>query len=102
MHRYLLRAFVISLAALVTPAFAQLDRCMEAHGGLAKWRSFASVEYGLAWKSAKKEQKDHQLFDLRNRSGLITSDSYTLGSSGGEVWVKPGWMPSVGPRRAFT
>ena len=85
--RFLLFA---SLAGAASPALAQLDRCLEAHGGLAKWRSFAGVEYDLAWKSAKGDQKDHQLFDLRNRSGLITSDKYTLGSSGGEVWVKPG------------
>jgi Family of unknown function (DUF6503) len=90
MHRHLLRLFALSLATFVTPAFGQLDRCLEAHGGLAKWRGFAGVEYDLAWKSAKEDQKDHQLFDLRDRSGLITSDKYTLGSSGGEVWVKPG------------
>ena len=80
----------VLLLVLATPAFAQLDRCLDAHGGLAKWRGFAGVEYDLTWKSAKGVRTDHQLFDLQTRSGLITSDKYTLGSSGGEVWVKPG------------
>ena len=90
MHRYLLRLFPLFLVIFVTPAFGQLDRCIETHGGLAKWHSFTGVEYDLTWKSAKGERKDHQLFDLQSRSGLITSDKYTLGNSRGEVWVKPG------------
>jgi Family of unknown function (DUF6503) len=88
-HRFRSLPFVL-LFVLATPALAQLDRCLDAHGGLAKWRGFAGVEYDLAWKSAKKAQSDHQLFDLESRSGLITSDKYTLGKNGGEVWVKPG------------
>ena len=44
----------------------------------------------LTWKSARGERKDHQLFDLRTRTGLITSEKYTLGSNGKEVWIKPG------------
>jgi hypothetical protein len=80
----------ISLVASSTSAFAQLDRCLDAHGGLAKWRSFAGVEFDLTWKSAKEALTDHQLFDLQSRSGLITSDKYTLGNNGGEVWIKPG------------
>ena len=69
---------------------AQLDRCLDAQGGLAKWRSFGGVQYDLTWKSARGEHKDHQLFDLRTRAGLITSEKYTLGSNGKEVWIKPG------------
>jgi hypothetical protein len=83
-------ALVAGLIALATPAFAQLDRCLEAHGGLGKWHSFAGVEYDLIWKSAKTEKKDHQLFNLQTREGLITSDKYTLGRSQGAVWIKPG------------
>lgn len=90
MERHRLGLLIVSLAAVASPAFGQLDRCLEAHGGLTKWRNFSGVEYDLTWKSAKGERKDHQLFDLQSRSGLITSDKYALGSSGGEVWVKPG------------
>ncbi len=82
---------IISLLALATPAFAQLDRTLAAHGGLDKWRSFGGVEYDVIWKSSKKgDKQEHQLFDLQSRSGLITSDAYSLGSSNGEVWIKPG------------
>ncbi|CAN5559869.1 hypothetical protein BH20VER3_BH20VER3_16210 [soil metagenome] len=90
MQRHLSGLLALGLLALATPAFAQFDRCLEAHGGLAKWRSFAGVEYDLTWKSSKGEKQDHQLFDLQSRAGLITSDNYSLGSSGGEVWIKPG------------
>lgn len=78
------------LLALATPVFAQLDRSLAAHGGLEKWRGFAGVAYDLNWKSAKGERREHQLFDLRTRAGLITSDHYTVGNSNGEVWTKPG------------
>ena len=70
-------------------AFAQIDRSVEAHGGLAKWQSFAAVEYDLTYERPKGEKRDHQLFDLRSRDGLITSQDYTLGASRGEVWIKP-------------
>jgi hypothetical protein len=90
MHRYLLRLFALSLAAFVTPAFGQLERCLDAHGGLARWHSFGGVEYDLASKFGKEDQEEHQLFDLRTRAGLITSEKYTLGSNGQEVWIKPG------------
>ncbi len=82
---------MISLLVLATPAFAQLDRTLIAHGRLDKWRNFGGVEYDLIWKSGQKgDKQEHQLFDLQNRSGLITSDAYSLGSSNGEVWIKPG------------
>lgn len=87
--RFLWLIFV-SLLSLAEPSLAQLDRSLEAHGGLQKWRSFAGVEYDLNGRFGKEPQKDHQLFDLRTRSGLITSEKYTLGSNGGEVWIKPG------------
>ena len=86
MHRSLLRLLALFLLLAATSAFGQLDPCLKAHGGLAKWRSFAGVEYDLAFRSAK----EHQLFDLRTRSGLITSDKYSLGTNGTEVWIKPG------------
>ena len=81
---------LVGLLAVATPASAQLDRCLEAHGGLAKWRSFSGVEYDLSWKTANREQKDHQLFDLQKRTGLISGKDYTLGNDGKAVWVKPG------------
>ncbi len=79
------------LVAVAAPASGQLDRSLAAHGGLEKWRSFAGVAHDLIWKSGKKgDKQEHQIFDLQNRSGLITSKEYTLGSSQGEVWIRPG------------
>ncbi len=91
MHPSSSRRFAILILWLLSASsgFAQLDRALEAHGGLAQWKSFGSVEFGQTWTSAKGVKKDHQLFDLRSRDGLITSDAYTLGASGGEVWIKP-------------
>lgn len=93
MHRrFLIRITVcVSLGSLFwgSPASAQLDRSIEAHGGGAKWKSFGSVEFDQTWTSAKGVKKDHQLFDLRTRDGLVASDAYTLGANNGEVWIKP-------------
>lgn len=87
MHsRRLLFCFLLALA---TPAFGELGSALDAHGGLEKWRGFSGVEYDFTWTSAKGERQDHQLFNLQDRSGLITSGKYTLGSSEGKVWVKP-------------
>jgi hypothetical protein len=83
-------SLIVGLLSLATPTFAQLDRCLDAHGGLTKWRSFGGAEYDLDWKTAAMERKDHQLFNLQNRSGLITGQGYTLGKNGNTVWVKPG------------
>ncbi|MEP6810320.1 MAG: DUF6503 family protein [Chthoniobacterales bacterium] len=70
-------------------AFSQIEKAVEAHGGLAKWQSFGSVEYDLVYERAKGEKRDHQMFNLHTRDGLITADNYTLGSKDGEVWIKP-------------
>jgi hypothetical protein len=75
--------------AVVAPATAQLERCLEAHGGLAKWRSFGALEYDLTYKTPRQERKEHQLFNLQTRSGLITGKNYALGNDGHEVWIKP-------------
>ncbi len=77
------------LFALGVSAFAQLERCFEAHGGLTKCKSYGMVAFDLAWTSVKGSKQDHELFNLRSREGLITSASYTLGSREGEVWIKP-------------
>lgn len=84
-------AAVLGLIGLsASPSSAQIERSVEAHGGLAKWRGFASIEYDCTFENAKGTKKDHQLFNLHTRDGLITSGAYTLGASKGEVWIKPG------------
>jgi hypothetical protein len=85
-----IRLCAVGILSLATPCFGQLERCLDAHGENARWRSFGSVEYDLTWENAKGARKDHQLFNLRTRDGLITSPAYTLGSAKGEVWITPG------------
>lgn len=80
---------LVAFFAFGAAAMAQFERAFEAHGGLAKWKSYGSVEFNLSWAGAKGTKKDHQLFDLRSREGLITSERYSLGASKGEVWIKP-------------
>lgn len=85
-------ALVLSVlvSLLASSVYAQpLDSAIEAHGGLTKWKSYGTLEFDQTWTSAKGVKKDHQLFDLHTRSGLITSDKYTLGAANGQVWIKP-------------
>ena len=91
MHEKILAPFAAVVISLwgSPAAVAQIDRSIAAHGGLPKWQSFASVEYDLIYERPNGEKRDHQLFDLRTRDGLITADEYTLGASKGEVWIKP-------------
>lgn len=54
-----LLACLAALLPVTEPsAFAQLERAFEGHGGVTKWKSFASVEFDQAWTSAKGAKKD--------------------------------------------
>lgn len=86
----LIRLCAGGIFSLAAPVFGQLERCVGGHGGLARWQGFGSVEYDLTWENAKGARKDHQLFNLRTRDGLIASPAYTLGSTKSEVWITPG------------
>ena len=92
MHRRISGSLLaIAIGVCASPVvMAQIDRSVSAHGGLQRWQSFASVEYDLIYERPKGEKRDHQLFDLRTRDGLITAEEYRLGASKGEVWIKPG------------
>jgi len=91
MNRATIASLALAFSLFASPAArAQIDRAVKAHGGLEKWQSSASVEYDLTYERPKGTKRDHQLFDLRSRDGLITADEFTLGASKGEVWIKPG------------
>lgn len=62
-----------------------LDRALAAHGGLDTWRSYGALEYDLQ----QGDRSEHQLIDLHTRHGLITTDAYTLGFDGTQVWMTP-------------
>lgn len=66
----------------------ELKACLEAHGGLKKWRSFGSLEYDRA---TAKGGGDHSIIDLRNRKDLVKNDTaYTVGFDGTDAWITPG------------
>ncbi|MEO5721827.1 MAG: DUF6503 family protein [Chthoniobacterales bacterium] len=92
MNRFSVGAALLATALFfIIPeqALSQVEKAVEAHGGLQKWRSFGAVEYDLVYERPKGEKRDHQLFNLYTRDGLITADNYTMGASNGEVWIKP-------------
>ena len=74
-----------------------LKEGIEAIGGIEKWNSFGTLSYDL--KSSWSE--DHQMIDLRNRNLLLTSDKYTVGFDGKEVWVTPS-LDSIGNARFYS
>lgn len=78
------------IAASASPLSGQMDRAVEAHGGLSKWQSYGAVEFDLASEGKRGSKSDHQTFNLKTRDGLITADTYSIGASKGEVWAKPG------------
>lgn len=63
----------------------ELAAGLEAHGGLAKWKSMKTLEYEIE----RAESTEHQLIDLENRKVLLSHQDYKLGYDGQEVWVSP-------------
>lgn len=85
---YFVLLFVLSIAS--AGAQETLDKCLQAHGGIEKFRTYGTLEYDLiGWPSKNGKLNDRQLFDLRSRYGLITSEGYKIGFNGKEVWITP-------------
>lgn len=80
-----------------TTGSALLDKTLAAHGGVKKWRSFASMTFK---KSVKDKKTENHLIDLYNRKVLILSSSYRIGFDGKQVWLTPSLdkSPSKSPR----
>lgn len=68
-----------------------LESTLKAHGGLKNWRAQGTVEYDLIFNLGERKMEDHQLFDLHNRAGRITSPNYSIGydPSDKSVWITP-------------
>jgi len=87
--------FVITLAIILVIQFstlshAQLEQSYDAHGGIAIFKEFGTLEYDLEMESTEVVTlKDHQLIDLHSRNVLITGDTYKLGFDGKEAWIAP-------------
>ena len=63
----------------------ELRDCLEAHGGIELWRSFASLEYT---RVASNGSGDNSIIDLWTRKDIVKNDSlYTIGFDGKDVWI---------------
>ena len=71
-------------APAALPADA-LDRAIQVHGGLDRFRSFGTLEYDVQLG----DRSEHHLVDLHSRMVLITADQYTIGFDGTDAWVHP-------------
>ena len=58
---------------------------IEAHGGLDQWNKMQTWAYTIQ----KNEKPERHFIDLKTRKVLLTSDAYTLGFDGNEVWITP-------------
>ncbi|MBX2821277.1 MAG: hypothetical protein KTR29_16400 [Rhodothermaceae bacterium] len=75
----------------VTPVVEQveqdaLDKSIEAHGGIDRWRSFGSLEFTFG----RGDRVEQHHIDLHSRRTLITTDEYQIGYDGSDVWITPG------------
>lgn len=83
-----LLAVLIFLSISNSNLQAQLDKALNAHGGIETLRQYGTLEYGLKdFPGPKAPLSDHQLFDLRSRRALITSSTYKIGFDGEQVWI---------------
>lgn len=65
-----------------------LQQALTAHGGLATWQQFGTMEYQLKTTlGAPRDEK--QLIDLRTRQVRIEAANYQIGMDGQQVWVTP-------------
>lgn len=65
-----------------------LQKALESHGGLEKWKAFNTLKYELK-TTLGSEKTETQLIDLKSRKVLITGDNYKIGMDGTNVWVSP-------------
>jgi hypothetical protein len=66
-----------------------LDATIEAHGGLKTWQAFGSFSSDLRFTIGGKAIVDHQQFDLKSRTGLVSNADYAIGFDGKSVWFDP-------------
>ncbi len=62
-----------------------LNKGFTAHGGIDKWDSFNTLKFDVVRDGGSEKQ----LVDLKSRKVRITTNDYTLGFDGQDVWVTP-------------
>ncbi len=58
---------------------------LQAHGGLALWRSFGSLSFDVV----KKDKREHQIIDLNTRKVYIENEKFKVGFDGEMAWISP-------------
>lgn len=65
-----------------------LDKFLDAHGGLDRWKSYGTLSYDLQGTLGR-EKQEHHIVDLNSRKVLIENDSFNIGMNGEQVWITP-------------
>lgn len=63
-----------------TPFPEHLSKVFEMHGGIDKWKELRQLSFDKG--------NEKHLVDLQSRKSLITSDNYTIGNNGKDVWLQ--------------
>ncbi|SIQ81139.1 DUF6503 family protein [Maribacter ulvicola] len=61
----------------------ELNKVFEAHGGIKAWKSYKTLKFEMP----NKEFNEIQTIDLQKRLDKISTDAYTLGYDGSDVWL---------------
>lgn len=65
-----------------------LQKALDAHGGLDKWRSFRQLSYDWNRPEGEADQSRSTILDLQNRREKITAAKYEMGYDGENYWHK--------------
>ena len=87
-----------SVAKEVDKGTELLDKCIQAHGGLATWNSFQGLEYNLD-DNGKKDVC--QLTNLKDRRAYLKSKKFEVGFDGKVAWSLPNAEYISGKSAAF-
>lgn len=67
-----------------------LQQALEAHGGLAAWQHFGTMQYQLSGTLGDEPREEKQTIDLRTRQVRIEGPNYQMGlNDQNRLWVSP-------------
>lgn len=87
----------VSLRPEVKKGNELLNKCINAHGGMAKWNSFKALEYNLDDKG----KMVYQITHLKDRRAYLKSKEYEVGFDGKVAWALPDASQVSGQSAAF-
>lgn len=74
-----------------------LEKCIDAHGGMDRWNSFAALAYDLDDKG----KMVYQITQLKDRRAYLRSKEYEVGFDGKVAWAVPNAKKVSGASAAF-